>query len=68
MLMCREATALMSLKQDKALSLRQKTALRIHLMLCRDCRHCDHQFDLLHHIAARHPTASPPASLHERDD
>lgn len=68
MLMCREATALMSLKQDKPLSLRQKTALRVHLMLCRDCRRCDRQFDLLHHIADHHPASSPPAPLHERDE
>ena len=47
MLMCREATRLMSLKQDKILTLREKMALRLHLSMCRDCRHCARQFDLL---------------------
>lgn len=57
MLMCREATALMSLKQDKSLTLREKLALRIHLSMCQACRTCARQFDLLHQAGKKHPTS-----------
>lgn len=57
MLMCREATRLMSLKQDRALTFRERTALRIHLSMCSACRACARQFDLLHKIGEHHPTA-----------
>jgi len=57
MLMCREATALMSLKQDKTLSLRDKLSLRIHLSMCRACRTCARQFDLLHQVGSHHPAS-----------
>ncbi|MFU1519623.1 zf-HC2 domain-containing protein [Vreelandella alkaliphila] len=57
MLMCREATRLMSLKQDRALTFRERTALRIHLSMCSACRACARQFDLLHKIGEHHPAA-----------
>ncbi|MDQ7728846.1 zf-HC2 domain-containing protein [Halomonas sp. SpR8] len=57
MLMCREATALMSLKQDKTLTLREKMALRIHLSMCQACRTCARQFDLLHQAGKHHPAS-----------
>ncbi|PAU71569.1 zf-HC2 domain-containing protein [Vreelandella alkaliphila] len=57
MLMCREATRLMSLKQDRALTFRERTALRIHLSMCSACRACVRQFDLLHKIGEHHPAA-----------
>lgn len=55
MLMCREATKLMSLKQDKTLSLREQLSLRVHLAMCQACRNCSHQFDLLHQANHHHP-------------
>lgn len=55
MLMCREATKLMSLKQDKTLSLRERMALRVHLAMCQACRRCARQFDLLHQASRHHP-------------
>jgi predicted anti-sigma-YlaC factor YlaD len=67
MLMCREATKLLSLKQEKALSLHEKIALRLHLTMCPACRHCARQFDLLHKIGTRHP-ASRQTPAPERDD
>lgn len=67
MLMCREATGLMSLKQEKVLSLREKMALRVHLAMCPACRHCARQFDLLHKIGGRHP-ASLQTPDRELDD
>lgn len=57
MLMCREATGLMSLKLEKALTLREKAALRVHLAMCPACRHCARQFDLLHNIGEHHPAS-----------
>lgn len=67
MLMCREATGLMSLKQDKTLTLRERMALRIHLSMCRACRHCARQFELLHKISDHHP-ASLLSSRQTLDD
>lgn len=57
MLMCREATHLMSLKQDRTLTLRERAALRFHLSMCGACRACARQFDLLHTIGKHHPAA-----------
>ncbi|GEK49396.1 zf-HC2 domain-containing protein [Vreelandella venusta] len=57
MLMCREATRLMSLKQDRTLTFRERTALRLHLSMCSACRACARQFDLLHKIGEYHPVA-----------
>ncbi|MEA2117052.1 zf-HC2 domain-containing protein [Halovibrio sp. HP20-50] len=57
MIMCREATRLMSLKQDKVLSFRERAALRFHLSMCGACRACARQFDLLHTIGEHHPAA-----------
>lgn len=56
MIMCREATRLMSLKLDRALRFREATALRFHLSMCGACRACARQFDLLHQIGNRHPS------------
>lgn len=57
MLMCREATRLMSLKLDRKLTFKERTALRLHLSICSACRGCARQFDLLHRIGSRHPAA-----------
>ncbi|MGV2932734.1 zf-HC2 domain-containing protein [Vreelandella venusta] len=53
--MCRKATRLMSLKQDRALTFGESTALRFHLSMCGACRTCARQFDLLHKISRHHP-------------
>ncbi|UYV20068.1 zf-HC2 domain-containing protein [Halomonas qaidamensis] len=66
MIMCREATRLMSLKQDRTLTFRENTALRFHLSMCGACRACMRQFDLLHKIASHHP--SLPNDATERGD
>lgn len=57
MIMCRKATRLMSLKQDRALTFLEKTALRFHLSMCGACRACARQFDLLHTMGEHHPAA-----------
>ncbi|WP_404475255.1 zf-HC2 domain-containing protein [Vreelandella venusta] len=53
--MCREATKLMSLKQDRTLSFRERASLRFHLSMCGACRTCARQFDLLHKIGSYQP-------------
>lgn len=67
MLMCREATKLMSLKQETTLSLREKMALQVHLAMCGACRHCARQFDLLHDIGEHHPAHPLSSRLHSDD-
>ncbi|WP_445004583.1 zf-HC2 domain-containing protein [Halomonas mongoliensis] len=53
MLMCKGATRLMSLKQDRRLTLQERISLRLHLSMCGACRQCDRQFSLLHQLGAR---------------
>ncbi|MBD3895851.1 zf-HC2 domain-containing protein [Halomonas sp. ML-15] len=53
MMMCKGATQLMSLKQDRALTLQERMSLRLHLMMCDPCRQCDKQFALLHEAGER---------------
>ena len=53
MMMCKEATRLMSLRQDRPLAFQERLSLRLHLAMCGACRECDRQFTLLHE-AGRH--------------
>lgn len=53
MMMCKAATRLMSLKQDRRLTFREKVSLRLHLSMCGACRECDRQFTLLHEAGGR---------------
>ena len=48
MMMCKQATRLMSRRLDAPLSLRERFSLGVHLSMCGACRHCDRQFALLH--------------------
>lgn len=41
MMMCKGATRLMSLKQDRPLSFQERMSLKFHLMMCDPCRQCD---------------------------
>lgn len=50
MMMCREATRLISLRQDRPISLQERFSLRLHLAMCVACRECDRQFTLLHGV------------------
>lgn len=69
MMMCREATRLMSLKQDRILTFRESAALRFHLSMCGACRVCMRQFDLLHKIGSHHPSiSSAPIDKGDRHD
>ncbi|MGQ7263180.1 zf-HC2 domain-containing protein [Vreelandella sp. V005] len=56
----------MSLKQDRALTFRESTALRFHLSMCGACRTCARQFYLLHQLGKHHP--SLPHTSKNKDD
>lgn len=51
MLSCREATRLFSESQERTLTLREKTALRLHKAMCAGCRHCQQHMDALRKAA-----------------
>ena len=57
MLMCKEATRLMSIKHDRPLTFQERLSLRLHLSMCGACRECDRQFTLLHEIKRSFDTA-----------
>lgn len=48
MLTCQQATQLMSSRLDRELPLNAKIGLKFHLMMCKGCRRCDDQFELIH--------------------
>ncbi|TVP52998.1 MAG: zf-HC2 domain-containing protein, partial [Halomonas sp.] len=50
MVMCREATTLMSQKLDRPLTRRESFTLRLHTIICGPCKRCQEQFQLLHGI------------------
>ena len=55
MIMCREATRLMSLKLDRPLTRREQLQLRLHTLMCGPCRRCESQFELLHGLGDKLP-------------
>lgn len=52
MLNCRQTSQLLSGSLDRSLSLREKLALRIHLLLCDACARFARQLRFLHRLAA----------------
>ena len=61
MLMCREATQLMSKRLDTSLGFQERMSLKFHLAMCGACRNCNQQFQLLHDTGkALEQQASPP--------
>ncbi len=53
MLSCREATRLISQRQDRALSLYEGAALRLHIAICSGCRAVSHQIGFLRRALRR---------------
>ena len=47
MLTCRQATQLLSEKQDRPLLLREQSGLQLHLLACRSCRRYSKQIKQL---------------------
>ena len=53
-LSCKEATRLISQRQDRKLTLAESAALRIHLAICRGCRAVGEQIPFLRRALARY--------------
>lgn len=53
-LSCKEATRLISQREDRRLALAERAALRIHLALCRGCRAVSEQIPFLRRALARY--------------
>jgi len=53
MLSCKEVTRLVSQRQDRALGLGERVALRLHLAICEGCRNVNTQFDFLRRAMRR---------------
>lgn len=64
MMMCKKATRLMSLKQDRPITFQERLSLKLHLSMCSACRECDRQFTLLHGVG-RH---FGPDNATDKDD
>lgn len=47
MLSCKEATQLLSQGQDRPLALRERLALRLHLLVCEACSNFRRQLDFV---------------------
>lgn len=50
MLTCKDASHLVSHGQDRALSFRERWGLRIHLMMCVNCRRFERQIALMRRL------------------
>jgi hypothetical protein len=51
MLTCRQATQLLSEKQDRQLVLREQSNLQLHLLVCRSCRRYGKQIKTLSQLS-----------------
>ncbi len=51
MLSCRDATRLLSESQERRLTLQEKTGLRLHVLMCPHCRHCQQHMTTLRQAA-----------------
>lgn len=67
MVMCREATRLMSKRLDTRLRLSEKLSLKFHTSMCSACRRCDRQFELLHRAGERRAEAAAESPEDEAD-
>jgi len=51
---CRDITALVSQGLDKSLSLRERLAISVHVMMCSRCRNFQKQSQFIHQAAHRY--------------
>ncbi|RVT49620.1 zf-HC2 domain-containing protein [Rubrivivax albus] len=64
MLSCREVTALCSQELDRPLGLRERLALRTHLMMCRGCSRFRAQMGTMHNMFRRYAAGEMPGDEH----
>ena len=53
MLTCKEATKLISQEQDRPLSIKERAALRLHLMMCSGCNNYNKQMEVIRKACRR---------------
>ncbi|WP_275099678.1 zf-HC2 domain-containing protein [Sedimenticola hydrogenitrophicus] len=53
MLNCKQTTKLLSEKQDRPLSFRERVALRLHLIMCSGCTNYDRQMGFIRKACRR---------------
>jgi hypothetical protein len=56
MLSCKESTHLMSAGQDRSLDLRERFALKLHLLICKGCANYKQQMDFIRQACTRRNT------------
>ncbi len=57
---CRDATALMSQAQERKLSLGERLALRVHVLICSGCSNFRRQMNVLRDAARRFGRGDTP--------
>jgi len=55
MLNCKENTELLSQAQDRAVTLRERLAMRLHLLICHGCRNFEKQLGFIRKAARELP-------------
>lgn len=55
MLDCKQNTTLLSQAQDREITLRERVAMRMHLMMCRGCRNFEKQLGFIRKAARELP-------------
>ncbi|HLE67953.1 MAG TPA: zf-HC2 domain-containing protein [Burkholderiales bacterium] len=53
LLSCKEVTRLVSQRQDRALAIGERVALRLHFAICEGCRNVNAQIDFLRRAVRR---------------
>lgn len=59
MMSCEHATRLASERQERPLTLRENTELKMHLIICSGCREFSRQMDALRSLIRDQPTDQP---------
>jgi hypothetical protein len=64
MLSCKEVSLLVSRSMDTSLTLRERLAVRLHLLYCRGCRRFRDQVQFLRRAAQRSSESLPAGAVH----
>jgi hypothetical protein len=51
---CKDASRLISQRQDSSLTLRKRWLVRLHLVFCDACRHFERQLEVLREVMLRY--------------
>lgn len=68
MLSCREATRLLSERCERPLDLRERAALRLHLMVCSGCSRFGRQVDVMRGALRSFRDRDEPAAPRDETD